>query len=88
MATKPSVPEELPQFPSPTPAPAELVEQAAALIQKYPECFWFRHPEARIRHVEDVRLVIQHLREYGGHKAWYDAQELQKCLSPLFKNKS
>jgi hypothetical protein len=28
------------------------------------ECFWFRHPDARIRHLEDVRVVIEHLRQY------------------------
>jgi len=31
------------------------------------------------------RLVVEHLREYGDHRAWWDAQELHKCLSPLFK---
>ena len=69
----------------PTPAPPELVERAAALVLKHPECFWFRHPEARIRYLQDVRLVVEHLREYGDHQGWWDAQELQKCLSPLFK---
>ena len=81
-------PDELHEIPPPTPAPPELVERAAALVRNHPECFWFRHPEARIRHLEDVRLVIEHLREYGDRRAWREAQELQKCLSPLFKRTS
>ena len=80
-------PEELREFPPPTPAPPELVDQANRLISDYPECFWFRHPDARVRHLEDIRLVVEHLREYGGHRAWRDAQRLHQCLSPLFKNR-
>ncbi|MGH7336815.1 MAG: hypothetical protein ACREI7_04500 [Myxococcota bacterium] len=68
----------------PTPAPPELVARAIDLVREHPECFWFRHPEARIRYLEDVRLVVEHLREYGDRRAWRQAQELQKCLSPLF----
>jgi hypothetical protein len=41
-----------------------------------------------VRHLEDVRLVVEHLREYGGHRAWWDAQELHRCLSPLYKKTS
>ena len=80
--------DELRELPPPTPAPPELCERAAELVRGHPECFWFRHPEARIRHVEDVRLVVEHLREYGGHRAWREAQELQRCLSPLYKKTS
>ena len=58
------------------------------LVQTYPECFWFRHPEARIRYLEDVRVIIEHLREYGDRRAWWAAQELHQCLSPLFKRTS
>jgi len=76
------------EIPPPTPAPPEVVERAAALVRNHPECFWFRHPEARIRHLEDVRLVVEHLREYGDRRAWREAQELQKCLLPLFKTTS
>jgi hypothetical protein len=28
-----------------------------------------------------VRLVIAHLRNYGGHEAWYAASDLTQCLS-------
>lgn len=79
---------ELEEFPPPTPAPPELVEQAAALIRRFPECFWFRHPEATVSHLEDVRLVVERLREYGDWRAWRAAQELHRCLSPLFRGTS
>ena len=63
------------------PAPPELVARAEALVRKYDvKCFWFRHPEARVRYIDDVELVIHHLREYGNHEAWKEAQELRKCL--------
>ncbi|NOS69709.1 MAG: hypothetical protein HOP33_07250 [Verrucomicrobia bacterium] len=81
-------PDQLHELPSPTPAPAELCARAASLVRSHPECFWFRHPEARIRHLEDVRLVVEHLREYGDRRAWWDAQDLHKCLSPLYKKTS
>ena len=66
-------------------APPDLVAQAASLIKTYPECFWFWHPEAQIRSVGDVRLVVKHLREYGDRRAWLAAQDLYRCLLPLFK---
>jgi len=72
----------------PVPADAELIERASALVKQYRECFWFRHPEARIRHLGDVRLVVEHLREYGDWKAWQAAQELNRCLSRNSKNRS
>jgi len=81
-------PDELHEFPPPTPAPPELVERASALVQSHSECFWFWHPDARVRHLEDVRLVIEHLREYGDRRAWRAAQGLHRCLSPLFKRTS
>jgi hypothetical protein len=45
-------------------------------------------PETRMRHLEDVRLVVERLREHGGHREWREAQELQRCLSPLYKKTS
>ena len=80
--------DELCELPPPTPAPQDLCERAMGLVRSHPECFWFRHPEARIRHLEDVRLVVDHLREYGDRRAWWAAQELQRCLSPLFRKTS
>ena len=58
----------------------ELVARAESLIHEFPGCFWFRHPEARIRDRNDIPLVIQHLREYGDQRAWRAAQSLRKCL--------
>lgn len=63
----------------------ELIERASALVRNHPECFWFWHPQAAVRHLADVRLVIEHLREYGGWRAWCAAQELHRCLSQLSK---
>ena len=61
-------------------AAPELVARAEALVRKFPSSFWFRHPEARIRSVEDVRIVIRRLRESGNRQAWNDAQDLVRCL--------
>ncbi len=67
------------------PAPPELVEQATDLVSRFPGCFWFWHPEARVRYLDDVRLVVEHLREYGDWRAWRAAQRLHRCLLPLSK---
>jgi len=65
--------------PARTPAPPELIERAEELVRKYDiQCFWFRHPEARVMYLDDVDLVIQRLREYGNHAAWNDSQKLRK----------
>jgi len=41
------------------PAPPELIARAEALVKEYDaQCFWFRHPEAKISRLGDVRLVI------------------------------
>ena len=87
MADTPTENLELRDFPFATPAPPELIEQAMALVKEHHECFWFRHPQATMRSLEDVRLVVQHLREYGDHPAWRDAQELHRCLLALSKRK-
>lgn len=58
----------------------EVLEQARAAVREFPGCFWFRHPESFIENVDDVRIVVENLREYGGHRAWHVAQRLQKCL--------
>jgi hypothetical protein len=63
------------------PAPPELIAKAEALVKEYDaQCFWFRHPEATISRLGDVRLVVEHLREYGNRRAWREAQDLQRCL--------
>ena len=58
----------------------EVLEQARTAVREFPGCFWFRHPESTIETVDDVRVVVENLREYGGHRAWRVAQRLQKCL--------
>lgn len=62
------------------PVRPEVLERARALVKEFPGCFWFWHPEARVENLHDIRQVIQHLREYGGSKAWWAAQGLHKCL--------
>jgi hypothetical protein len=68
--------------------PPALTAHAAALVQRHPECFWYWRPDAPIRSLEDVRLVVRHLREYGGHDAWLAARELNECLSPRSRRTS
>jgi hypothetical protein len=67
-------------LPERIPAPPELVEKAEELIRTYSGCFWFWHPEARVRYWDDLPLVVEHLRDYGDKKAWRAAQDLQRCL--------
>ena len=67
-------------YPARVPAPPEVVALADELVRKFSECFWFWHPDARIRYVGDVRLVVEHLRKYGDKRAWAAAGELSKCL--------
>jgi hypothetical protein len=69
-------------------APADVAARAAALVRQYPECFWYWRPDAPIRSLEDVRLVIRHLREYGGRDAWSAARDLNECLSPRSRRTS
>lgn len=61
-------------------APPELVERAEALVREFPGCFWYWHPEFRIRFRDDLRQVVLQLRKHGNKKAWYAAQEFHKCL--------
>src|SRR5438874_2675785 len=87
MAIRPPRIPEPDEFSAQIPAPPELAARALELVNSYPECFWFWHPEARIRCLEEVRLVVEHLREYGDRRAWQAAQDLNQCLSLLFKKK-
>ena len=63
-------------------AAPELMARADALTSRFPECFWFWRTDAPIRSLDDVRLVVRQLREYGGRDAWLAAQDLARCLSP------
>lgn len=63
------------------PAPPELVAKAEAAVREFEvQCFWFWHPDAVVRSVEDVLVVIMELRRNGNRRAWLAAQELQRCL--------
>ena len=66
--------------PERVPASPELAARATELVRKFSECFWFRHPEATVCFTDDVKLVIERLREYGDKKAWVAAGELQRSL--------
>ncbi len=61
------------------PAPPELVARAQALVETFHECVWWRDPRFKITTLEDIREVIEALRN-GGHRAWEAAQSLQRCL--------
>ena len=64
-----------------TSAPSlDVLERARALVRDFPECFVWVHPDAEIHSAEHVRIVIENLREYGGHLAWREAQRLYQCL--------
>jgi len=67
--------------PALTPSPPELIARAEALVREYGvQCFWFWHPDARVRTREDVQLVVKELRRNGSRKAWLAAKELKRCL--------
>ena len=53
-----------------------LTERAVTLVKGHPECFSFRHPEARLCNGADIRLLVEPLREYGDRRAGCAAQEL------------
>ncbi|WP_367873368.1 hypothetical protein [Luteolibacter sp. Populi] len=61
-------------------APPELVARAEALRRKFPGCFWYWDPDARIRYLDDLREVVLQLRKHGDREAWLAAQEFHKCL--------
>jgi hypothetical protein len=62
------------------PISPEVAEMARRAVRDFHECFWFRHPEADITDMEDVEIIIGHLRRSGGHKAWQVSQQLRSCL--------
>lgn len=58
----------------------EALALARALAKEFRNCMWWWHPDATVENREDAYLVVQHLREYGDHRAWREAQRLWKCL--------
>lgn len=64
-----------------TPAPPELIAKAEALVREYgAQCFWFWHPDAKVRNRDDIKQVIRELRRNGNRETWHAAQQLQQCL--------
>lgn len=66
--------------PASKPLSPEVVEMARRAVRDFHGCFWFRHPEADISAREDVEIIIDHLRRYGGHRAWQVSQQIRSCL--------
>lgn len=66
--------------PTAKPLSPEVVEMARRAVRDFHGCFWFRHPEADISAREDVEIIIDHLRRYGGHRAWQVSQQIRSCL--------
>jgi hypothetical protein len=62
------------------PISAEALELARTLAKEFRDCMWWRHPDATVETWDDACRVVKHLREYGGHRAWREAQRLWKCL--------
>lgn len=66
---------------------AKILESAAALLARFPECFWFWRSDVHLTSSADVRLVVQNLRKFGNREAWMAAQQLDQCLSANSKNR-
>ena len=63
-----------------TPVSEDLSRMAHEAVKNFHECFWWWNAEAPIKTRDDVREVIEALRENGGHRAWWTAQALHTCL--------
>lgn len=62
------------------PPSEEALTLARRLVREFHECFWFWRKDPYIATRDDVYAVVRGLREYGGHKAWKNAQHLWQCL--------
>lgn len=62
------------------PVSAEALRHAQEAVEKFPGCFWFWHPDARVKGRGDVLEVIRNLREHGGKEGWREAAALVRCL--------
>ena len=60
-------------------ASATAIAMAKQALLDFRECFWFRHPDAQVSTVGDVKLIIDRLRRHGDRKAWRAAQSLLLC---------
>lgn len=64
----------------PRPAPREAVEMASQALQRFPECFWFRSPNAPLHTIAQVELVVRRMRQHGNRAAWDTAYQIEQCL--------
>ena len=62
------------------PVSVEIQRMAHEAVKNFHECFWWWNTESPIITREDVREVIRTLRMGGGHRAWFTAQRIHKCL--------
>lgn len=63
-----------------TPVSEEVQRMAHEAVKNFHECFWWWNTESPIITRDDVREVIRTLRMSGGHRAWWAAQRIHKCL--------
>ena len=61
------------------PASPAAIAMAQQAVRDFHECFWFRHPDADISTIADVRLVVERLRK-GNRAALQRGQLLHQCL--------
>jgi hypothetical protein len=62
------------------PVAEDVSRMAHEAVKNFHECFWWWNAQAPIKTRADVREVIRTLRMGGGHRAWWAAQALHKCL--------
>lgn len=63
-----------------TPVSEEVSRMVHEAVKNFHECFWRWNVDAPITTRDEVREVIEALRENGGHSAWWTAQAFLKCL--------
>ncbi|MDP1587982.1 MAG: hypothetical protein Q8M07_09580 [Prosthecobacter sp.] len=63
-----------------TPPSREVLELAQQAVRDFHECFWWWDEKAEIKTRDEVRQVVENLRKSGGHRAWWTAQKIHKCL--------
>jgi len=66
--------------PARIPASPEAVALARELVARYPQCFWYWRPGAKVEDAEHVELVIENLRKHGNQETWREAARLRQCL--------
>ncbi len=63
-----------------TPPSREVLEMAQQAVRDFHECFWWWDEKAELKTRDEVRQVVENLRKSGGHRAWWAAQKIHKCL--------